>query len=129
MKDPKQAISSESGTGIISSIAGILVALLILQAIVYLARIADTRIRSLAVAQDTARLFAGIDYQNGYLSRATILDTAKADLGSLAKQCALNETTKAPMNVTVAIQCSVPLIFSLGNIVSSSISSRATITN
>lgn len=95
-------------------IVGLLVVISILTGLVSLARLSDAQSRLSAVAQDSARLFAGLEYQRGQITESQIVDQAKNDLGHLGSGSSLNLVTNANL-VIVTLRTQIPILFNLGS--------------
>lgn len=85
----KQLTRDESGSGFVPAVVGFMAFIAILNALILIVRLNDAQVRLRAIAQDGARLIAGIAYQQGQTWQSNVTALMDAELGTLAPTSAI----------------------------------------
>ena len=80
----KRLTRDESGSGFVPAVVGMMVFIAILNALMLVVRLNDAQVRLRAIAQDGARLIAGVAYQQGQTSQSYVTALMDSELGTLA---------------------------------------------
>lgn len=104
----------DDGSGIIATLVGFSVLISIVFGIISLARLSSAQSRVGAVAQDCARLIAGLAFQDGQITMAQVLSQEVSDLGTLAPSSTFSSSNQGGL-IIVKITTQVPILFALGS--------------